>query len=86
MSLTCGDALSQKEVAAIKEALCEINYDKVANDEEQTQAWLDDDTITINTCRNGRDAVWIVTESDEVAVYIDTLDTLSQKKIEEQLM
>lgn len=86
MSLTCGDALSQKEVAAIKEALCEINYDKVANDEEQTQAWLDDDTITINTCRNGRDAVWIVTENDEVAVYIDTLDTLSQKEIEEQLM
>lgn len=86
MALTCGDALSQQEIMAIKEALCEINYDKVANDEEQTQAWLDDDTITINTCRNGSNAVWIVTESDEVAVYIDTLNTLSPEEIKEQLM
>ena len=43
----------------------------------------DDDTITINTCRNGSNAVWIVTESDEVAVYIDTLNTLSPEEIKE---
>lgn len=86
MLLAGGEALSQKEVEAIKEALCNINYDSVADDEERTQAWIDDDSITINTCRNGRDVVCILTESDEVAVYIDTLDTLSQEEIEEQLM
>lgn len=86
MLLAGGEALSQKEVEAIKEALYNIYYDSVADDEEQTQAWIDDDSITIHKCRNGRDAVWIVTESDEVAVYIDTLDTLSQEEIEEQLM
>lgn len=70
------------EKKAIIEALNEINYEL---DEENIQSWINDDTITLNTCRNGRDVIWILTENKEVCVYIDDLSFLSEKEIEEQL-
>lgn len=74
--------VEDKEKKAIIEALNEINYEL---DEESIQSWINDDTITLNTCRNGRDVIWILTENKEVCVYIDDLSFLSEKEIEEQL-
>lgn len=74
--------VEDKENKAIIEALNEINYEL---DEESIQSWINDDTITLNTCRNGRDVIWILTENKEVCVYIDDLSFLSEKEIEEQL-
>lgn len=74
--------VEDKENKAIIEALNEINYEL---DEESIQSWINDDTITLNTCRNGRDVIWIITENKEVCVYIDDLSFLSEKEIEEQL-
>ncbi len=74
--------VEDKEKKAIIEALNEINYEL---DEENIQSWINDDTITLNTCRNGRDVIWILTENKEVCVYIDDLSFLSEKEIEEQL-
>ena len=71
-----------REKKAIIEALNEINYEL---DEENIQSWINDDTITLNTCRNGRDVIWILTENKEVCVYIDDLSFLNEKEIEEQL-
>ena len=50
------------------------------------QEWLDDGTISIGTGRSGRDAVWIITESHESAVYIDTLEPLSQEEITKEFL
>ena len=74
--------VEDKENKAIIEALNEINYEL---DEESIQSWINDDTITLNTCRNGRDVIWILTENKEVRVHIDDLSFLSEKEIEEQL-
>ena len=45
---------SEKEVKVIKKALDYIGYVDVANDPEEIKRWVDDDSITMNTCRNGR--------------------------------
>ena len=74
--------VEDREKKAIIEALNEINYEL---DEENIQLWINDDTITLNTCRNGRDVIWILTENKEVCVYIDDLSFLNEKEIEEQL-
>lgn len=72
--------VEDREKKAIIEALNEINYEL---DEENIQSWINDDTITLNTCRNGRDVIWILTENKEVCVYIDDLSFLNEKEIEE---
>lgn len=74
--------VEDNEKKAIIEALNEINYEL---DEDDIQLWINDDTITLNTCRNGRDVIWILTENKEACIYIDDLSFLSEKEIEEQL-
>ena len=74
--------VKDEERKAIVTALSEINYELDNNDIQQ---WINDDTITLNTCRNGKDVVWIITENKEVCVYVDDLSVLDEKEIEEQL-
>ena len=74
--------VKDEEKEAIVTALSEINYELDNNDIQQ---WINDDTITLNTCRNGKDVVWIITENKEVCVYVDDLSVLDKKEIEEQL-
>nr|DAX07368.1 MAG TPA: hypothetical protein [Bacteriophage sp.] len=81
-----GETLTEQEVRAVKEALCNINYYDVADDAERMQEWLTDDTISICECRNKRKAVWVLLECDEVAVYVDTLEKLGNEEIEKELM
>lgn len=78
--------LSEQERKAVKEALEYIGYLDVAESPEMLQEWLDDETISIYTCRSGRTAVWIITESHESAVYIDTLESLSQEEITKEFL
>ena len=42
--------------------------------------------VTINTARNGRDVAWLLTESQNIAVYVDSLQELSEEEIERELM
>lgn len=42
--------------------------------------------LVIGAGRSGRDAVWIITESHESAVYIDTLEPLSQEEITKEFL
>lgn len=73
--------LSKQEQKAVKEALEYIDYWDVAEDIEMLQEWLDDGTISLCTGRSGLPAVWILTESREIAVYVYTLEPLSQEEL-----
>lgn len=42
--------------------------------------------LTENTCRNGRDVLWYSDENTNTAIYIDTLELLSEAEIERELM
>lgn len=78
--------LSEQEKKAIKEALQYIGYCNVAKDTVSIQEWLDDDTISICTGHNNRAVVWIITDCSEVALYIDTLDVLSEKELQKNFL
>ena len=80
-----GRILTEQEVRAVREALCDINYYDVADDAERIQEWLEDDTIFICECRNKRKAACVLVECDDAAVYIDNLESLSKEEIKEQL-
>jgi len=71
-----GRILTEQEVRAVREALCDINYYDVADE---------DDTIFICECRNKRKAACVLVECDDAAVYIDNLESLSKEEIKEQL-
>lgn len=57
--------VTSKEREAIDEALSLFNCDLSDDD---IQRWIDDDTISLNTCRNGRDVVWILLEDNKRVV------------------
>ena len=78
--------LSEQEMKAIKEALGYINYSDVAEDSQMLQEWLDDGTISICVGRSERSAVWVITDSHESAVYVDTLEPLSQNEIAKEFL
>ena len=51
------------------------------------QTLIDDSSITINTARSGRAVVWIIIDDvKEVALYVDTLDILSDEDVKRELL
>lgn len=79
-----GREVTSKEREAIDEALSLFNCDLSDDD---IQRWIDDDTISLNTCRNGRDVVWILLEdNNEVCVYVNNLKKLTNEEIKNQLL
>ncbi len=78
--------LTIQERKAIKEALELIGYYDVSENENSIQEWLNDDTISICTCRNERSVVWIITDCKEVCIYVDTLEQLSNVEIKRELL
>lgn len=76
--------LSEQERKAVKEALEDIGYFDVAESPEMIQEWLDDGTISIVAGTSGRDIVWIIGETHESGLYIDTLESLSQEEIKKE--
>ena len=46
---------------------------------------IEHDYITENTCRNGRDVIWYADESNNIVIYIDTLDFLDDEEMEKEL-
>lgn len=76
--------VTSKEREAIDEALSLFNCDLSDDD---IQRWIDDDTISLNTCRNGCDVVWILLEdNNEACVYVDNLKKLTNEEIKNQLL
>lgn len=76
--------VTSKEREAIVEALSLFNCNLSDDD---IQRWIDDDTISLNTCRNGCDVVWILLEDNrEACVYVDNLKRLTNEEIKNQLL
>lgn len=79
-----GREVTSKEREAIDEALSFFDYSLKDDD---IQRWIDDDAISLNTCRNGRDVVWILLEENcEACIYVDSLKKLTNEEIKEQLL
>lgn len=78
--------LKETERRAIIKGLEYIDYYDSKNP-EFIQTLIDDDSITINTARSGRTVVWIIIDDiKEVALYVDTLDILSDDDIQRELL
>lgn len=79
-----GREVTSKEREAIDEALSLFNCDLSDDD---IQRWIDDDTISLNTCRNGCDVVRILLEdNNEACIYVDNLKKLTNEEIKNQLL
>ena len=78
--------LTKSEQKTIITGLKHIGYYDNQNP-EFIQTLIDDDSITINTARSGRTVVWIIIDDiKEVALYVDTLDILSDDDIQRELL
>ena len=70
-----------------KEAMVKLlNIAGIESDIETMQRFVKDDSLTINTARNGRDVAWMLTETQNIAVYVDSLQQLTEEEIERELM
>ena len=78
--------LTKSEQKTIITGLKHIDYYDSQNP-EFIQMLIDDNSITINTARSGRDVAWIIIDDiKEVALYVDTLDILSDDDIQRELL
>lgn len=78
--------LKETEQKAIIKGLEHIDYYD-SQSPEFIQTLIDDDSITINTARSGRAVVWIIIDDiKEVALYVDTLDILSDEDVKHELL
>lgn len=77
--------LTDQEKKALKQAVKELGYFDVAENEETLCEWYENGTASINTARNGRAVAWVLLESSEKALYVDTLEELNEKEIIDQL-
>ena len=78
--------LNETEKRAIIKGLKHIDYYDSKNP-EFIQTLIDDGSITINTARSGRDVAWIIIDDiKEVALYVDTLDILSDEDVKHELL
>ena len=78
--------LNETEKRAIIKGLEHIDYYD-SKHPEFIQTLIDDNSITINTARSGRNVVWIIIDDiKEVALYIDALDILSDDDIQRELL
>lgn len=79
------EKLTDQEKKAIKQAINELGYFDVAENEETLCEWYEDGTASINIARNGRTVAWVLLESAEKAIYVDTLEELTEEEIESEL-
>lgn len=78
--------LKETEQKAIIKGLEHIGYYDSQNP-EFIQTLIDDDSITINTARSGRAVAWIIIDDiKEAALYVDTLDILSDEDVKRELL
>lgn len=79
------EKLTDQEKKAIKQVVKECGYFDVAENEENLCEWYENGTASINTARNGRSVAWVLLENVEKALYVDTLEELTEEEIESEL-
>lgn len=72
--------LSSKEMKAIEKLYSELNLDtkSIEND-------YNSDYLTLNTTRSGKEVAYYMDETNCKAIYVDTLEFLTDSEIEEEL-
>lgn len=70
--------MNKSVLLAIKKLYQHLGTDSVIED-------IDGDTLTENQCRNGRNVLWYLDETNNVAIYIDTLELMTEEEIEKEL-
>lgn len=78
-----GYVLTDDEIAALTQAVKLSGYEPT---EEKIASWLENDTITLNMCKSGREVVWLMLESTSICLYVDTLEKLDDLRIQEELI
>lgn len=79
-----GREVTEQEEKAIWEAIFPHSTDDMSDSDIQYD--IDHDVISLSTCRNGRDVVWAqISDTKTRAVYVDTLEELSNEEIEKEL-
>lgn len=79
--------LGKSEKLAIAEALKNLGCWNIIENPEALERWYTDSTVTINGCRNGRDAAYILTDNGkESAVYVDLLQELTPEEIKKEML
>jgi hypothetical protein len=79
--------LEEYTIEQIDKALKELYY--FYNFPEDYELVLNDlkhDYLTGNVTRNGREVLWYMDESLNVAIYVDTLEQLTDEEIEKELI
>ena len=72
---------------AEKEAMVKLlDIAGIESDIETRNRFVKDDSLTINTLRNSRNVAWLLTENQNIAVYVDDLQELTEEEIERELM
>ena len=74
------DELAENDLAYLKQDILDEIDSNLTPEEAEAAGYL-----TVNTARNGRDAVWYFDGINQLAYYIDTNDKLTDDEIEEQL-
>lgn len=64
----------------------QVLYDYIGNTEPDILNDIEHGYLTENTGRSGRDVVWYADENNDVAVYVDTLEILSDEEIDRELL
>lgn len=75
--------LSEKELEALRTATENAGFD---SNDEQLKAYIEADYLTINTGRNGRSYAWYMDANRSSCVDVETLEELTPKQIDEQLV
>ena len=78
-----GYVLTDDEIAALTQAVKLSGYEPT---EEKIASWLENDTITLNMCKSGREVVWLMLESTSICLYVDSLEKLDDLRIQEELI
>ena len=77
--------ITDQEKKALKQAVKELGYFDVAENEETLREWYENGTASINIARNGRAVAWVLLDCAEKALYVDTLEELTEEEIESEL-
>lgn len=74
--------ITDQEMKAIEEAFNAVGLELT---DERVMSCIDDDSLTLNECRNGSYVVWYLDENRQACVYVDTLKMLDDDEISIEL-
>lgn len=78
------DLIRKREVNNMLIALKKL-YEELGYEDPDIISDIEHDFLSNATCRNGKEVLWYMDDSKCMAMYIDTLEFLSEEEIEKEL-